>query len=57
MPRGVIVIATVVVVVVDGVAISPLDGEEYPNFGIGMWCVADGHDCRLRRRHAYEIHR
>jgi voltage-gated potassium channel Kch len=34
---GVIVIATIVVVVVSGVAISLLDDEEYPNVGIGMW--------------------
>ena len=34
---GVIVIATIVVVVVAGIAISLLDGEEYPNVGIGMW--------------------
>jgi voltage-gated potassium channel Kch len=34
---GVIVIATVVVVVGAGVAISLIDNEEYPNLGIGMW--------------------
>ena len=34
---GVIVIATIVVVVVAGIAISLLDNEEYPNLGIGMW--------------------
>ena len=34
---GVIVIATIVVVVVAGFAISLLDSEEYPNLGIGMW--------------------
>jgi voltage-gated potassium channel len=34
---GVIVIATIVVVVVAGVAISLLDSEEYPDVGIGMW--------------------
>ena len=34
---GVIVIATAVVVVVAGVAISLLDNEEYPNVGLGMW--------------------
>jgi voltage-gated potassium channel len=34
---GVIVLATLVVVVVAGIAISVLDGEEYPNVGIGMW--------------------
>jgi voltage-gated potassium channel len=34
---GVIVIATLVVVVGAGVAISLLDNEEYPHVGIGMW--------------------
>ena len=34
---GVIVIATIVVVVVAGIVISLLDSEEYPNVGIGMW--------------------
>jgi voltage-gated potassium channel len=34
---GVIVIATLVVVVGAGVAISLIDNEEYPNVGIGMW--------------------
>ena len=34
---GVIVIATIVVVVVAGIAISLLDSEEYPNVSIGMW--------------------
>jgi voltage-gated potassium channel len=34
---AVIVIATLVVVVGAGVAISLLDNEEYSNFGIGMW--------------------
>lgn len=34
---GVIVIATVVVVVGAGVVISLIDNEEYPNVGIGMW--------------------
>ena len=34
---GVIVIATLVVVVGAGVGISLLDNEEYPNIGIGMW--------------------
>lgn len=34
---GVIVIATIVVVVVAGIAISLLDSEEYPDVGIGMW--------------------
>ncbi len=34
---GVIVIATLVVVVGAGVAISLIDNEEYSNFGIGMW--------------------
>jgi len=34
---GVIVIATATVVVGAGVLISLIDGEEYPNFGIGMW--------------------
>ena len=34
---GVIVIATLVVVVGAGVAISLLDNEEYSSIGIGMW--------------------
>ena len=34
---GVIVIATLVVVVGAGVAISLIDSEEYSNVGIGMW--------------------
>ena len=34
---GVIVIATIVVVVGAGVAITLIDNEEYPNLGIGMW--------------------
>jgi voltage-gated potassium channel len=34
---GVIVVATVVVVVGAGVLISLIDSEEYPNVGIGMW--------------------
>jgi voltage-gated potassium channel len=34
---GVIVVATLVVVVGAGVAISLIDSEEYPNVGIGMW--------------------
>jgi voltage-gated potassium channel len=34
---GVIVIATLVVVVGAGVVISLIDNEEYPNLGIGMW--------------------
>jgi voltage-gated potassium channel len=34
---AVIVMATLVVVVGAGVAISLLDNEEYPNVGIGMW--------------------
>ena len=34
---GVIVVATIVVVVGAGVAISLLDREEYPNVGLGMW--------------------
>jgi voltage-gated potassium channel len=34
---GVIVMATLVVVVGAGVAISLIDNEEYPNIGIGMW--------------------
>jgi voltage-gated potassium channel len=34
---GVIVIATLVVVVGAGLAISLLDSEEYSNIGIGMW--------------------
>lgn len=34
---GVIVIATTVVVVGAGVAISLLDRHEYPNVGVGMW--------------------
>jgi voltage-gated potassium channel len=34
---GVIVIATLVVVVGAGVAITLIDNEEYPNVGIGMW--------------------
>jgi voltage-gated potassium channel Kch len=34
---GVIVIATIVVVVGAGVLISVIDNEEYPNLGIGMW--------------------
>jgi voltage-gated potassium channel len=34
---GVIVLATLVVVVGAGVLISVIDGEEYPNVGIGMW--------------------
>jgi voltage-gated potassium channel len=34
---GVIVIATVVVVVGAGVLISLIDNSEYPNVGVGMW--------------------
>jgi voltage-gated potassium channel Kch len=34
---GVIVLATLVVVVGAGVLISVIDGDEYPNVGIGMW--------------------
>jgi voltage-gated potassium channel len=34
---GVIVLATLVVVVGAGVAIRLIDNEEYPNVGIGMW--------------------
>jgi voltage-gated potassium channel len=34
---GVIVIATLVVVVGAGVLISVIDSEEYPDLGIGMW--------------------
>jgi voltage-gated potassium channel len=34
---GVIVTATVVVVVGAGVLISLIDNEEYPNVGIGIW--------------------
>jgi voltage-gated potassium channel len=34
---GVIVLATVVVVVGAGVLISLIDSEEYPNLGLGMW--------------------
>jgi voltage-gated potassium channel len=34
---GVIVIATLVVVVGAGAAISLIDHEEYPNVGLGMW--------------------
>ena len=34
---GVIVVATAAVVVASGFAISLLDGDEYPNIGIGMW--------------------
>ena len=34
---GVIVIATLVIVVGAGAAISLLDNEEYPNVGLGMW--------------------
>jgi voltage-gated potassium channel len=34
---GVIVIATLVVVVGAGLLISLIDREEYPNVGIGMW--------------------
>jgi voltage-gated potassium channel len=34
---GVIVIATLVVVIGAGAAISLLDNEEYSNLGIGMW--------------------
>jgi voltage-gated potassium channel len=34
---GVIVIATLVVVVGAGAAISVIDSEEYPSVGIGMW--------------------
>jgi voltage-gated potassium channel len=34
---GVIVIATLVVVVVAGMLIRLIDSEEYPNVGIGMW--------------------
>lgn len=34
---GVIVVATAVIVVVAGVAITLLDAEEYPHVGIGMW--------------------
>jgi voltage-gated potassium channel len=34
---GVIVVATVVIVVGAGVLISFIDSEEYPNVGIGMW--------------------
>jgi voltage-gated potassium channel len=34
---GVIVVATTLVVVGAGVAISLLDRQEYPNVGVGMW--------------------
>ncbi len=34
---GVIVTATVAVVVVAGVVISLIDNDEYPNVGLGMW--------------------
>ena len=36
-PAGVIVVATTVVVVRAGLLISLIDGEEYPNVGVGMW--------------------
>jgi voltage-gated potassium channel len=36
---GVIVMATAAIVVGAGVLISLIDGEEYPNVWIGMWCA------------------
>jgi voltage-gated potassium channel len=34
---GVIVIATVVVVVGAGVVMTLIDSKEYPNLGVGLW--------------------